>query len=88
MVTAKNRDGERETFYFDAVTGFLIKIDTPANSFFLEDYRPWGQGMLPYTVYLRQPEVGGFHTWIKIEISQWKIGEPIDDSVFAIPAGN
>ena len=88
VVIAKNRGGERETFYFDAVTGFLIKIDTPLNSFFLDDYRPWGKGMLPYKVYLRQPELGGFHTWMKIEIAEWKIGDPIDDSVFEIPARN
>lgn len=88
VVSAKNQNGEPETFYFDAVTGFLIKIDTPLNAFFLDDYRPWRLGMLPYTVYVRQPELGGFHTWMKIEIAEWKIGEPIDDSLFEIPAGN
>ena len=86
-ITANNRDGLREKFYFDAVTGFLIKMDTPLNSVYFDDYRPWGQGMLPYKVYFRQAELGGFHSWIKIEITEWKIGDPIEDSVFETPAG-
>lgn len=87
-VTANNRDGLREKFYFDAVTGYVIKIDTPVNSVYLDDYRPWGQGMVPYKIYFRQPELGGFHSWIKVEIAEWKMGDHIDDSVFEIPAGN
>ena len=87
-VRAKNQKGDPETFFFDAVKGFLIKVDTPFNTLFLDDYRPWGHGMLPYTVYLRQPELGGFHSWIKIQIAEWKIGDPIDDLVFEIPAGS
>ena len=86
-VSAKNRKGEPETFFFDAVTGLVIKIDTALNSVFLDNYRPWGQGMLPYTIYFRQPELGGFHSWIKIEVDEWKIGDLIDDSVFVIPVG-
>ena len=87
-VTAKNPKGEREKFYFDVVTGFVIKMDTPLDSMYFEDYRPWGKGMLPYTVYVRHPEIGGFHSWIKIEIAAWKIGDPIEDSVFEIPTGS
>ena len=86
-VTGKNRNREREKLFFDAVTGLVIKIDTPLNSVFLDDYRPWGQGVLPYTIYFRQPELGDFHSWIRLQIAEWKIGDPIDDSVFEIPAG-
>jgi hypothetical protein len=86
-VTATNPKGEPEKFFFDAVTGFVIKLDTPLNSVYFDNYRPWGEGKLPYTVYLRQSEPGGFYSWIKIEIGEWKIGDAIDDSVFEIPAG-
>jgi hypothetical protein len=86
-VTATKPKGEPEKFIFDAVTGFVIKLDTPLNSVYFDNYRPWGEGKLPYTVYLRQSEPGGFYSWIKIEIAEWKIGDAIDDSVFEIPAG-
>jgi len=43
------------------------------------------RAQIPYTIYYRRAESGGFHLWIKFEISEWKIGSPIDDSVFEIP---
>ena len=84
-VVSKNQKGLPETFYFDSVTGFVIKVDTIDLSAYLEDYRPYEQSMLPYTMYYRRPEVGGYHMWIKFEIDEWKIGDYIDDSIFEIP---
>ena len=85
MVSANNRNGHPEKFFFDSVTGFLIKLETPFNALYFDDYRPFRQGMLPHTIYLRQPELGGFHSWMKIQIDEWKLGDPLEDSLFEIP---
>ena len=86
-VASKNKKGMPETYFFDCVTGFVIKIETTELSTFLEDYRPYQQGMLPFAMYYRRPEPGGYHSWIRFEVSEWKIGGYLDDAMFEIPAG-
>lgn len=84
-VASKNKKGMPEIHFFNCVTGFVIKIETTELSTFLEDYRPYQQGMLPFAMYYRRPEPGGYHSWIKFEVSEWKIGGYLDDSLFEIP---
>ena len=87
-LAAKNMKGQSDILFFDAITGLLIKADIPGTSVFFEDYRPFGLGVRPYTIYYRRPEIGGFHSWMKFEVEDLKVDEQIDDSVFETPAAD
>jgi hypothetical protein len=86
-VSSRNPEGMPETFHFDSVTGFVIKIDTIDFSTFLDNYRPYEKAVLPYTIHYRRPGTSGSYLWIKFEVDGWKIGDYLDDSMFEIPTG-
>lgn len=85
-VTSKNKEGYPETHYFDSVTGFLVKMELKDFTIYLDDYRQFEQAKVPYTLYFRRLEGDGKFLWMRFDITEWKIGEYIDDSVFAVPA--
>jgi len=82
MITSKNREGYPETRYFDAVFGFLVKMDTKDFAVYRDNYKPYEQAKIPGTLYDRRAEKEGYHSWLKMEVTDWKMGDYIDDSVF------
>jgi hypothetical protein len=84
-VTSRNKEGERETYYFDTVTGYLVKMDLKEFAIFFEDYRPNEGATVPFTLYYRRAEKEGYYSWTKFEVESWKTGEYIDDAVFESP---
>jgi hypothetical protein len=68
--------------YFDAVSGFLIKMDVEGASVYFDDYKDYEGTKMPHTIFYRRPEMEGFYTWVKLEISQWQINKPYEDSMF------
>lgn len=89
VVTAQNKEGIEETYYFDTISGQIVKVDTTENakniSIYFENFKPSPSGPFPSTVFYRQEEDEGHHSWIKFEVDKWEIGNPIDDSVFLLP---
>lgn len=82
VITSKNKEGFEEVHYFDAVSGLPVKMDTKDFAVYFDNYKPYMAAKLPYTLHYRRAEAGGYHSWIQFDISEWKIGDYIDDSVF------
>ena len=89
VVTAQNKKGLEDTYYFDAVSGQIVKVDTivkaKAFSMYFENFKPSPSVPYPSTIFYRQEEEDGHHSWIKFEVDKWEAGNPIDDSVFQLP---
>jgi hypothetical protein len=89
VVAAQNKKGLDETYYFDTISGQIVKVDTTVDtknfSIYFENFKPSPSGPYPTTVFYRQEEEDGHHSWIKFEVDKWEAGNPIDDSVFRLP---
>jgi hypothetical protein len=85
VVTAQNKPGLEETYYFDTISGQIVKVDTEGFSVYFENFKPSPSGPYPTTIFYRREEEDGHHSWIKFEVDKWETGNPIDDSVFQLP---
>jgi hypothetical protein len=85
VVTAQNKQGLEETYYFDAISGQILKVDTKGFSVYFENFKPSPSGPYPTTIFYRREEEDGHHAWIKFEVDKWEAGNAIDDSVFRLP---
>jgi hypothetical protein len=86
VVTAQNKQGLEEAYYFDAISGQIFKVDTKDFSVYFENFKPSPSGSYPSTIFYRREEQDGHHSWIKFEVDKWETGNPIDDSIFRLPA--
>jgi hypothetical protein len=84
VVTAQNKQGSDDTYYFDTISGQIVKMDTKGVSIYFEDFKPSPSGPYPSTLFFRTEIEGGYHSWIKFEIEKWEAGGPIADSVFRL----
>lgn len=80
-IVSKNKAGERDTLYFDSVSGYLSKMDTKGMSVYFDDYRPYEQAIMPYKMYYRKDE-NDMYVWMRVDIDSWKIGDFVDEAVF------
>jgi outer membrane lipoprotein-sorting protein len=88
-LTAKPAEGTPETWYFDATTGLLVKLDLERESpqgkmavqVFQEDYKEVDGIKIPHTV---RQVTSAFSITIKLE--EVKHNVPIDDAKFNKPA--
>ena len=71
-----------ETFYFDAVTGLLTKMDSGEFNCLMFPYADYDGVKLPSTMYFRTLGKEGRLMWMKLENIEWKINQPIEDSLF------
>jgi len=78
--------GQAPRLWFDTQTGLLVRIECKAGSAVLQmdwgDYRDVGGLMVPFKV-----REAGTENWL-IQCTEVKLNEPIDDAVFARPAGH
>ena len=89
VLTAKPAEGSPETWYFDATTGLLVKMDLERESpqgkmaveVFQEDYKEVDGIKIPHTV----RQVTSAFT-INIKLQEVKHNVPIDDAKFNKPA--
>ncbi len=82
----KTANGVERTFYFDAVTGFIIKVDMPEMSMFMEEYKDFNGTQFPSVFYYRFSEKKDEYLWLKVENLNWTFDEYFDDSIFLKPA--
>jgi len=83
MLEHKKEGKPSEILYFDSVNGFLIKADREEFTMYFEDYKDYKGVKVPFLMYFKSGEKGGFVSWVKFRINDWKINENIDDAVFA-----
>lgn len=86
---------DSETLYFDAVSGLLLRADRGDLTIFFDDYRDFEGSKTPFMMYFRKDDrnkssdfaaIPNFtFTWLRFEISQWKLNDVIADSLFEKP---
>lgn len=85
FVVKSTKNGEPHTFYFDSVTGYLIKLDTPQMTMFLLNYKDYEGTKLPSVFVYRTSEKADEYLWLWVEIRDWKTGGVVEDSIFEKP---
>lgn len=75
----------KDMLYFDSVTGFLSEIEMEKMTCFLNSYADYGDLTFPSALYYRIIDQGGNLIWMKVENLQWRVNEPLEDSIFEKP---
>lgn len=83
VVKSKEQD---KTLYFDTVSGLMTREDKDDLTIFFADFRMLNESMTPYLIYFRKglPSHDTF-SWIRLEVSEWKLNSEQDNSIFTKP---
>ncbi|MBS1795120.1 MAG: hypothetical protein JSS81_14775 [Acidobacteria bacterium] len=82
FILQKNDPDKPETIYFDAVTGFLTKIETSEMTCFIYSYAEFNGVNFPSTMYFRTISSEGRTIWMRVDEAVWRVNEPVDDKLF------
>lgn len=85
FLVERQTDEGLETMYFDAVTGFLTKIESGKIIVHFFPYENFSGIYFPSAIFSRAITKEGRLVWMRIEKISWGFNETMDDSIFEKP---
>ncbi len=71
-----------QTLYFDAVSGYLIRMDSNEGICYMSSYKEFNGVSLPSEIYLKIKTPNNGTVWMGISGIAWQVNQPVEDSIF------